>query len=284
MASKTRGLFVWHELHTSDAGAGSTFYGRVAGWTAKPWEDDPSYVLLSAGAAPMAGAQALSSDARRRGESPRWLPHIATEDVEVAVWEAQRLGGKVTKDTESIPAIGKVAVLQDPFGAEFAVIQPAYDPKPKFPEPLGDFSWHELVTGDIGSAFRFYSALFGWETTGLEDLGPPVGQYRLFGWKHRNLGGMYQKPKDERGPHRWRSYIKVRDARAAADAAKKAGAKILAGPMEVPGGAWIVMALDPQGAEFAGHAVQPKKKAAAKKKPAKKAKKPARKKATKRSR
>jgi predicted enzyme related to lactoylglutathione lyase len=278
MAGKARGLFAWHELHTPDARAGAAFYGKVTGWTAKGWEEDPSYLVLSAGTAQMAGAQTLSPDARRRGEAPRWLPYIATDDVEVAVWEAQRLGGKVTKDTESVPSIGKFAVLQDPYGAEFAVIQPAYVVKSKHPEPVGDFSWHELVTEDIAGSFRFYSALFGWEKTTAEDMGPPVGMYQMYGWKDRNLGGIYRRTREEPGPHRWRSYIKVRDAKAAADAATRAGAKILAGPMQVPGGDWIVMAVDPQGAEFALHAVK------AKKKPVKKPRKPARKRAPTRSR
>ena len=285
MGTTTRGLFVWHELATSDARAAAAFYGKVAGWTAKAWGRDPSYLVLSSGRSQMAGAQALSSDARRRGEAPRWLPYIATDDVEVAVWEAQRLGGKVIKDTAAIPTIGKFAVLQDPYGAGFAVIQPEYEPKPKYPEPLGDFSWHELLTGDVAGAFRFYSALFGWEKTGTADLGPPVGMYQEYGWKSRSLGGMYRQSADEPGPRRWRSYIKVRDAKAAADAAIRAGARILAGPMEVPGGDRVVMALDPQGAEFAMHAVKAKRKAAGKKKPAKpatKARPPGRKKAGKR--
>jgi predicted enzyme related to lactoylglutathione lyase len=37
------------------------------------------------------------------------------------------------------------------------------------------------------------------------------------------------------------------------------GAKVINGPMEVPGGDWIVQGLDPQGAMFALHS---KKKAA----------------------
>jgi len=38
---------------------------------------------------------------------------------------------------------------------------------------------------------------------------------------------------------------------AAAERAKKRGGEVLMGPHEVPGGAWIVQARDPQGAHFA---------------------------------
>lgn len=277
MASTARGHFVWHELLTTDSKSASVFYGKLAGWKAKAWDEDPSYLVLSMGESPMGGIVALPPDAQRKGERRRWLPYIGTDDVEVGVWEAQRLGGKVIKDTETVPTIGKFAVLQDPFGAVFAIIQPAYQPKPKYPPPVGDFSWHELITGDIAAAFRYYAALFGWEKTTVEDMGPDVGPYQMYGWKGRNLGGIYRKTKHDPGPSRWVSYIKVRDASAAANVAKQAGGQIIAGPMETPGGSWIAIGTDPQGVEFAVHSVKARK--PARKKPA--AKKKAKKKATK---
>lgn len=268
MASSARGHFVWHELLTTDVKAAITYYGNVVGWTTKAWEEDKSYVMFMSGKSPMAGVLALPPDAQRKGEPCRWLPYIGTDDVDVAAWEAQRLGGKVIEDTESLPTIGKFAVLQDPFGAVFAIIQPAYDPKPKYPPPVGDFSWHELVTGDVAASLRFYSALFGWEKIRMEDMGPDVGPYQVYGWKGKELGGIYRKTSQDRGPHRWLSYIKVRDTKAAADAAKKAGGQIFLGPMEVTSD-WIAAGIDPQGAEFAIHSVKAAKKTV--RKPARKA-------------
>lgn len=89
----------------------------------------------------------------------------------------------------------------------------------------------------------------------------------------------------------WMPYAMVKDARSAAAIASANGAKIINGPMEVPGGDWIAQGMDPQGAMFSLHslnptsakatvgkptaqqAAPPKKKAA----PAKKAKKAAKK-------
>jgi predicted enzyme related to lactoylglutathione lyase len=272
MASPARGHFVWHELLTTDTKGAITFYGQVAGWTTKAWEEDKSYVMFMCGKSPMAGVLALPPDAQRKGEPCRWLCYIATDDVDVAAWEAQRLGGKVIEDTESLPSIGKFAVLQDPFGAVFAIIQPTYDPKPKYPPPVGDFSWHELVTGDVAASFRFYSALFGWEKTRSEDMGPEVGPYQIFGTKGKEFGGIYRKTSHDRGPHRWLSYTRVGATKAAAEAARKAGGQIIMGPMETPDGGWIAAGVDPQGAEFAVHSVKTAKK---------KVKKPARKVVTK---
>jgi predicted enzyme related to lactoylglutathione lyase len=46
----------------------------------------------------------------------------------------------------------------------------------------------------------------------------------------------------------------VADINAATGRIKAHGGKILNGPMEVPGGDWIVNAMDPQGASFSLHA------------------------------
>jgi len=270
MAS-ARGHFIWHELRTSDVKGATGFYGKVAGWTTQAWDKDQSYLMFMSGKSGMGGML--------REEPRRWLPYIGTDDTEVAVWEAQRLGGKVIKDTESIPSIGKFAVLQDPWGAVFAVLQPESQANPKYPVPVGDFSWHELVTKDTETAFKFYSALFGWQKTSAMDMGPD-GVYQMYGWKGRQIGGIYRQPKTMPAGPRWVSYIRVRDAKAAAEIAKKSGGQILQ-MMEVPGGDWIAVGTDPQGVEFAVHSVtkKAKKKPAAKKRAAKK--KPAKRKATK---
>ncbi|HEX3866902.1 MAG TPA: hypothetical protein VHV78_09125 [Gemmatimonadaceae bacterium] len=55
-------------------------------------------------------------------------------------------------------------------------------------------------------------------------------------------------------PSNWLHYAKVKDtADAAVDRATKAGAKLVLGPMEVPGGDRIAVLIDPQGAAFALH-------------------------------
>ena len=52
------------------------------------------------------------------------------------------------------------------------------------------------------------------------------------------------------GP-RWLYYINVDDIDAAATRVVEAGGEVLHGPHQVPGGNWVVMGRDPQGAEFA---------------------------------
>ena len=55
-------------------------------------------------------------------------------------------------------------------------------------------------------------------------------------------------------PPNWQIYFRVPDITAAIERIKANGGQILNGPIEVPGGDWVVNAMDPQGAAFARHA------------------------------
>ena len=46
--SLDRGLFVWHEVGTTDLRAGEDFYSKVAGWKAESWSQNSSYKLFVA--------------------------------------------------------------------------------------------------------------------------------------------------------------------------------------------------------------------------------------------
>jgi predicted enzyme related to lactoylglutathione lyase len=54
-------------------------------------------------------------------------------------------------------------------------------------------------------------------------------------------------------PPNWTIYFRVPDVNGAAARIKANGGQVLNGPMEVPGGDWIVNGMDPQGAAFAVH-------------------------------
>ena len=117
---------------------------------------------------------------------------------------------------------------------------------------MGEVSWHELVTTDPVAALSFYHALVGWEQTGEHDMGH-MGTYHMFGRNGITLGGIYKKPADMPAPPHWVFYIRVPDINASTAKAKANGAQVLHGPAEVPGGDWIVLCMDPQGAVFAMH-------------------------------
>jgi predicted enzyme related to lactoylglutathione lyase len=52
-------------------------------------------------------------------------------------------------------------------------------------------------------------------------------------------------------PPHWNYYINVADINEAAERVKAGGGQVVNGPMEVPGGQWVLQGFDPQGAFFA---------------------------------
>ncbi len=277
-----RGRFLWHELMTSDTRSAIDFYTGVIGWKTEAWSQDSSYTMFVTPAGPMAGVMLLPEEAKAMGAPPNWMIYIGTPDVDETSRRAAELGGKVLKAPEDIPSIGRFSVLQDPQGAVFAAFTPLQSPQGGGSPTRGDYSWHELVTTDWQAAFAFYERLFGWEKTDAMDMGPELGTYQMYGWKGITLGGMYNKPAGMAAPSHWLPYILVVDSKKIAETVQKLGGRVVHGPMEVPGGDWVVQCLDPQGVLFAAHSKKPaERKPAAKKKAAVKrpaVKKPARKK------
>jgi len=244
--------FVWYELMTSDAPAAEAFYRSVIGWqTADAGMPGMRYTILSAGTAGIAGLLALPAEAAAGGVPPNWTGYIGVADVDAMAARVREAGGAVHHPPEDIPGVGRFAVVADPDGAVFCLFKGNMDEQP--PQPPagtpGTIGWHELYAGDLDRAWAFYSALFGWTKAEAIDMGE-MGVYQLFGAGGDAIGGMMKRP-PEVPQACWLYYVNVDAIDAAAGRVTAAGGRIVSGPMEVPGGSWIVQCLDPQGAMFA---------------------------------
>ncbi len=245
------GRFVWHELLTTDPAAAAQFYPRVTGWQVNDWR--PSYRVWMNGDDMVGGVMELPAQARQEGAPPHWMGYISTPNVDDTVAKAKSLGAELLMGPRDEPEVGRWAILNDPQGAMFAVYQPNNpQDRPLGAPAVGEFSWHELATTDQDAAMRFYSGLLGWKQDEAYDMGE-MGTYLLFSVEGKQLGGMYRKPAEMPAPPHWMHYIHVDSADAAATRITDAGGQVIHGPMEVPGGDRIAMAVDPQGAHFAVH-------------------------------
>jgi predicted enzyme related to lactoylglutathione lyase len=240
------GRFVWHELLTNDTAGAAAFYPKVLPWRTAP-SSMPGYTIWMAGQTQIGGLMAQPSEAG--STPPHWLVYVGTPSVDSTCSQAQGLGARVVKPPADIPNVGRFAVLSDPQGATFAVFTPGGGPPPGGTPAQGTFSWHELATTDPAAALRFYGQLFGWTKGPGHDMGG-MGIYQLFQNGGTQAGGIcnVQGPST---PPSWLSYVNVADCSRAVAAAKSAGGRLLHGPMEVPGGSWIAMMMDPQGGAFA---------------------------------
>lgn len=241
-----QGDFVWYELAADDLDAAQAFYERISAWKIEPsGMPGIDYRLAQAGERQVAGMMAIRD--MKADLKPSWRGFIAVDDVDAMTGRIKEAGGTVCFGPEDIPGIGRFAACNDPQGAFFLIFRGTGEPAPDLdPATPGAIGWHELTTSDWEEAWSFYSGLFGWAKEIAVDMGE-MGTYQTFTINGIHAGGMMTAP----GQPAWRYYITVTDIDAAAKAITDGGATIQMGPHEVPGGAWIVMGLDPQGAAFA---------------------------------
>ena len=231
------GEFCWWELATNDQSAATKFYCGLFGWSANAMPagpDQPPYVMLSKGGK---DAAALYENKKLH---PRWNSYVSVASADDSAAKAQSLGGKIVNAPFDVMDVGRMANLQDPEGVTFAVWQPGRHIGARIINEPGAVCWTELDTRDIEKARKFYASLFDWKLK----ISP---EYTEFGF-----GGMMQMNEHMRGvPPQWVPYFAVENCDTTAKQAESAGARIYAGPMDIPKVGRFAMLGDPQGATFA---------------------------------
>lgn len=244
--------FIWYELMTPDLQAAQAFYSNVVGWTPKNWGGpDMPYVLMNVGEVGVAGLMNIPDEAKATGQPPAWVGYIFSPDVDKQTEAVRKAGGAVHREPDDIPEIGRFSVVADPQGATFMLMTPAprQAPPELAPATPGRVGWHELYTTDWQAATDFYASQFGWTKDQSMEMGE-MGTYQVFAVDGKQTGGIMNKPPQVPVPA-WLFYFNVDDINAATERVKAAGGTVMFGPMEVPGGSWIIQAQDPQGAVFA---------------------------------
>ena len=118
------GAYRWSELAVRDAEGAGTFYRTVLGWEGAPHGSGPATRTewRTSGGTP-AGWMA-GMDERLPAETlPRWTATFAVSGCDATATRATELGGTVVLPPHDTPA-GRSALLNDPQGGRFSVIQP----------------------------------------------------------------------------------------------------------------------------------------------------------------
>lgn len=101
-----------------DANEAKAFYRDVLGWTINemPMQDGSIY------------SAAVIDDTAIGGFSPQpdgqgaWTIYFTVADVDASVREAEKRGATVVTSPVDMPGVGRMATLDDPHGARFALI------------------------------------------------------------------------------------------------------------------------------------------------------------------
>jgi predicted enzyme related to lactoylglutathione lyase len=116
------GTLVWSEALSEDYETARRFYISVFGYRAEEiGGHETQYSALYAADKPVAGAGRLHPDFPA-GTPPHWLPYFAAHNTDQTIDQVTQTGGKLLGEPLDTD-FGRMAVLADPEGARFAIIQ-----------------------------------------------------------------------------------------------------------------------------------------------------------------
>ncbi len=117
------GTWIWSSLHTSDPDTGAAFYQNLFDYDVFNLPDDPKgqHLILADGRYARASVNPLPSN--RPGVPPQWLNYVRVEDADAAATKARALGGTVLVSPRTDRHGGRIAVIADPVGAVFGVME-----------------------------------------------------------------------------------------------------------------------------------------------------------------
>ncbi len=109
----------WTEVMAPDLDKAKAFYTELFGWSGEPFGEDGSYVVYKKDDQYVAGSMMPP------GPMPAfWLTYFAVENADEAVAKATQLGGTIMREPTPIPTVGRFALINDPQGAGFGVLEP----------------------------------------------------------------------------------------------------------------------------------------------------------------
>jgi predicted enzyme related to lactoylglutathione lyase len=245
------GTFCWVELGTLDGEAAKKFYTELFGWTFNDAPIGPSevYTMLKLDGKEVGALYRMPSEMTSAGVPPHWLSYVSVTNADESAAKAKELGGTLMKEPFDVMTVGRMAVVQDPTGAVFALWQAGTHKGAGVVNVPNSFCWNELSTSDTDKAGDFYTGLFGWGKN-VQQMGPEFS-YTSFMNGDRPAGGMY-KPTPEMGeiPPHWLVYFAVDDTDAMVTKANELGATTIVPPADIPGTGRFAVVQDPQGAVF----------------------------------
>ncbi|HKT86651.1 MAG TPA: VOC family protein [Novosphingobium sp.] len=253
------GSFIWYELLTTDPDGAAAFYGSVLGWKIagqpSPEAGGMDYRMIQRSDGGMAGGVLkLTGEMISHGARPCWMPYLYVTDVDAEVAAIEKEGGKVLVPAMDLP-VGRIAMLADPQGIPIYIMTPV-PPAGKEDAASDVFSatevqrvrWNELTSPDQAASIDFYARHFGFEFNETMPMGE-MGDYCFIDHHGARLGAVTPRMNPQQ-PAMWMFYFGVPSIGEAKTKIEAGGGQVLVGPMEVPGGNWIVIGLDPQGAGF----------------------------------
>ena len=117
------GQWIWSALVTSDPDAAAAFYQSVFGYDVYDMPEPVNAGHLTLAGDDFARAAVNPLPVNRPDVRPYWLDFVRVDDVGAAVAKAAALGGKVLVEPRVDRHGGRIAVIADPAGAPFGIME-----------------------------------------------------------------------------------------------------------------------------------------------------------------
>jgi predicted enzyme related to lactoylglutathione lyase len=121
------GALCWTELMTTDPARARSFYTRLFGWTPEDHPMGPgTYTVYTRGTDAAGGMMKITPEMGPL--PPCWVVYLGVEDCDASAAKAVQLGGRIEVPPTTVPMAGRFAVIVDPQGAHFGILQPPAGP------------------------------------------------------------------------------------------------------------------------------------------------------------
>ena len=258
------GVTSWIDTEQPDIEAARVFYAGLFGWTltdAGLPGASMSYLIATIDGQDVAGIAHTPAAA-----AAKWNTYVAVDNADATVEAVSANGGTLLAAPEDVGPAGRAATCADPFGAEFRLWQADRRLGAQRTNAPGAWNFSDLYTLDRDAAMAFYTPLFGWRATDLDQGAGTMLQVPGYGDHlaatvdpgiHQRqasapagfadvIGGLVVIRPGE--SPRWQVTFTVADRDDSAATAERLGATVVSSSDNV----WTRDALvrDPQGAEF----------------------------------
>ena len=235
--TKNSGHVVWHDLITPNLAQSQTFYGSVFGWQFQAVND--SYTLASLDGKLIAGIAELDN----KQNASHWLSLISSKDIAAVSEKTIAAGGKVLVSSTEIKGRGTIAVLEDPQGAVFSLIN-TVNGDPETQQTDNGWIWQEVWSDNPEQSKAFYQSLGNYSA---QNKPLSNGNYSYLALNGTPAIGFVKKPDAEIG-NTWVNYIKVADVDATLLKVTAAGGIVLMAPNDKVRSGSVAIIRDPAGA------------------------------------
>ena len=176
-----------------------------------------------------------------------WIAFISVADVATAAGQVVSRGGRVLVPPRVVDGRGEMALLADPDGAPFGLINSASGDPPDFLGGAGEWIWALYQSPDASSAAAFYQDLAGYEV--IRDERFPATPHFFLAAQGFARASLAEIPAGRTGlPPDWLYFVRVGDVSATLARAVELGGRVIVEPNSAVLDGRIAVIADPGGA------------------------------------